>query len=117
MTLRLRVDEVWRLPGRLDVDDAPVGIEAPRHARSAGEQRLRPRRVGGEADQHPTRGADLALGRSASGSRAVEALRHLAQGKLTQRGEVRVLEEVLERPGDLVARVDLSLLQALLQVL
>ena len=48
---------------------------------------------------------------------AVEALRHLAQRQLAQRREVRVAEEVLERPGDLVLRVDLARLEPLDQVL
>ena len=51
------------------------------------------------------------------GARALDALGHLAQRELAQVGQVLLLEEVLERPGDLVGGVDLPRAQPLLQIL
>ena len=48
---------------------------------------------------------------------AVHALGHLAQRQLPQGRQVLVLEEVLQRPGDLVGGVDLPGLQPLEQIL
>ena len=49
-------------------------------------------------------------------ARALDALRDLAQRQLPQVGQVLLLEEVFERPGDLVGGVDLPGAQSLLQI-
>ena len=48
---------------------------------------------------------------------ALHALGHLAQRQLAQVGQVLLLEEILQRPRDLVRRVDLPGPQPLLQIL
>jgi len=47
---------------------------------------------------------------------AFHALGDLAQGQLAQVGQVLLGEEVLQRPRDLVSRVDLAGAQTFLQV-
>ena len=111
--------------GRLDEDDEPVGAEPARQARAL--RTSEPPR--GEADDRQTitrlrepAAATLSADRTAPATTgralaALEALGHLAQRELAQVSEVLLLEEVLQRPGDLVGRVDLPGAQPLVQVL
>ncbi len=92
VALGLRVDAVGRLAGRLDVDDEPVGVEPPGHARAPAQERRGARRV---RRQHTItrpalRGAAARSPAGARCARAVQALGDLAQRQLAQRREVRV---------------------------
>ena len=94
--LRLGVDAVRRLLGRLDVDDEPVGRQPPGHAAAAPEQRRRVRRIRGHAHHDaPARRRPARPRARRPRLRAVERLGHLAQRQLAQRREVLLLEEVL----------------------
>ena len=95
---------------RLDEDDEPVGAEPAGQARALAHQRAAARRRRRQADHHAAAraGGRALLGRPDRAgddrprARALDALGHLAQRELAQVGEVLLLEEVLQRPGDLV---------------
>ena len=106
-------------PRGLDVDHEPVGVEAPGHARAAAQERQAVRRVGGHGRPSPAR----PMGAARTGA-AAPWRRRCARGSRPPRaGPARAAsrgcraEEVLERPGDFVGRVDLARAQPLEQIL
>ena len=122
VALRLRVDAVGRLAGRLDVDHEPIGVEPPGHARAAAQQRLR--RAADTTTCTPSRARRRLAGARARPSvcawpaprvRALSATSRSASSRSVDR--FSVLEEVRERPRDLVGGVDLAGPQPLEQVL
>ncbi len=124
VALGLGVDPVRRLARRLDEHHEPVGAQPAGEPRALAHQDRAARRSRRQADHDPRRGgwrgrrsgsAPRGSGRRALARSTLSATSRSASSRRC--AEVLVLEEVLERPADLVRAVDLSGAQPLLQIL
>ena len=104
--LDLGVDPLGGLGGGLHVEHEPARVESPRQPRAAPEQGRGLGWIGGHADAHPLpRAGAKGSGLGPAGEAELDGFGHLAQRELTQGLEVLFLEEVRERPFDLLGRV------------
>ena len=119
--LQCRVDTVTGFALGFDVNDKPIGVQTPGQARPLSEQH-------GAVWRRPSRQTNHhAFARGGSARRivvrglrrncAIDAFRDLPQGDFTQHRELFGLEEVFQRPLDLVGRVDLARFKAIDEIL